>query len=104
MHTISPVPTPGVIVSDESGEESPLLTPIVPESLKHPEPEQSLTSRTVQYAFALAFVIGTGVVAGYISEHYRNEDGGPEKEVLLEWKSQALGWASAVLYCELPYF
>lgn len=56
------------------------------------------------YGGALAFVLGTGAIAWAVDQHmHRGQRRAPPKEVF-EWKSQALGWLSAVLYRKLHAF
>lgn len=90
---------PGVIVSNEEGEESPLLgndrhTLVIEEG-------SSLTKQIIQYLLAFIFVIGTGLIAWFVSQQSADNqpDPGGQKDVI-EWKSQLIGWTSATLYCK----
>ncbi|WWD17871.1 hypothetical protein CI109_102315 [Kwoniella shandongensis] len=68
-------------------------TPLLPEP-RQPKP---LLPPTLEYPLLLSFVLLSGVGAWYLSD--QDSVSIPENpEVELEWKSQLLGWASAVLY------
>lgn len=74
------------ITSDES-------TPLLPEP-RQPKP---LLPPVIEYPVLLGFVLLAGAGAWFLTD--RDEVHVPEDpEVTIEWKSQALGWASAVLY------
>ena len=54
----------------------------------------------LRYFGAVMFVCGVGVLAWYLSGT-ANEDGSRDKEKdVIEWRSQVIGWMSAVLYRE----
>jgi hypothetical protein len=55
--------------------------------------------RILGYAGAISFICAVGVAAAVWSSTARDEDHGAHE--VIEWKSQVLGWASALLYCEL---
>lgn len=74
-------------------EERPLLTKTVEEPLP-----KIFLSRTFRYIGGLAFITAAGLVAWRLSGGDEPHD--PSNEVF-DWTSQALGWASAVLYSEL---
>lgn len=65
----------------------------------------SLSRRTkvIAYSAAVIFVIGTGVVAWIVARTKGNDgdDGGREEDII-EWKSQVIGWCSALLYRSYP--
>ncbi|KAA1469884.1 PQ-loop-domain-containing protein [Dentipellis sp. KUC8613] len=90
--TISDSPSAPV----ESHEETPLLS----ESHEHHlETKPSSTKRTVLvYATAVFFVFATGILAWAISEKFGHSEDDSERKEVLEWKSQVIGWISAVLY------
>ncbi|ODO07249.1 hypothetical protein L198_00828 [Cryptococcus wingfieldii CBS 7118] len=72
--------------SDES-------TPLLPEP-RQPKP---LLPPSLEYPALLAFVLLSGAGAWYLTD--KDEVHVPvEPDVTLEWKSQTLGWLSAVLY------
>ncbi|KZV88932.1 PQ-loop-domain-containing protein [Exidia glandulosa HHB12029] len=100
VHRISPVPIPGVVLSTEHGETSPLLSPTLPpaDSLKQPE-HTPVARRVVMYIAALGFVVGTGFAAWWLfptTKHHGDETG--SGKVVFEIRSQVLGWTSAALY------
>lgn len=102
VRLITNVPIPGVVLSTEHGETSPLLPPTLPpaEELKRPE-ETSVGRRVALYSGALVFVVGTGFAAWWLSGDEvgaGDRDGGHGGEVVLELRSQILGWISAVMY------
>ena len=54
----------------------------------------------LRYFGAVMFVCGVGVLAWYLSGT-SNEDGSRDKKKdVIEWRSQVIGWMSAVLYRE----
>ena len=60
--------------------------------------------QATKYGGALIFVLATGVAAWAIDQQlHREQLRAPSKEVF-EWRSQLLGWISAVLYsaCNRP--
>jgi len=90
------VSVPGVVVSNEAGEESPLLQNVNQDGVSKAHP--SLAKQIARYLLAFAFVIATGVVAWLASQQNTEKpDTGRFKDVI-EWRSQVIGWMSAVLY------
>ncbi|KLO15987.1 PQ-loop-domain-containing protein, partial [Schizopora paradoxa] len=89
--------TPAVTVSNEHGEESPLLTSEIAnrrKSSSHP----SYAAATLRYLLAFTFVICTGIIAWLASQRGNYEEE-PKKAIdVIEWKSQVIGWTSAILY------
>lgn len=81
--------------SRSDDESAPLIssTPAQPKPLLPP---------SLEYPLLLLFVLGAGVGAWYLSAEDDSvsipEKPGKGTEVTLEWKSQTLGWLSAVLY------
>ena len=98
------MPTPGVVLSNENGEEAPLLGARLPETTGRKEPRQdthSYLKATLQYTALFAFVITTGIVAWLVSRHEETrspEDPSHRPTDVIEWRSQAIGWTSACLY------
>lgn len=90
--------TPTALPSEE--------TPLIRDT-QGPEDRKASHTTLRQFAIyggALAFVLGTGAIAWAVDEHiHRGQRRAPPKEVF-EWKSQVLGWISAVLYRELHTF
>jgi hypothetical protein len=101
------VPVPTVAVVNEAGEQTPLLHPPNGEAnTKADFKKPSDLKAATQYLLCLAFVVAAGITAWSISRHYSvgEDPDAPAKKpkVVLEWKSQVIGWMSAVLYCESP--
>jgi len=88
-------PTPGVTVSNEAGEESPLLGAQIAEGKRH---DRAYVKATLQYLSALVFVVATGVVAWSVSSRGTSEPDPRRPRDVIEWKSQLIGWTSAILY------
>lgn len=87
------------VTSSELPEETPLLGGGDGNSI--PESKPSVWQEFAKYAGALLFVFAVGVAAwavdGFI--HRDQARSKPEEEVI-EWRSQVLGWVSAVMYCK----
>ena len=88
-------------------EHSPLLRDQAPNtsaSAKTVEDEahDTPTRKAVRYALLYAFVIGTGVAAWGINRIVHPKNGAepipPREDEVIEWKSQLMGYASAILY------
>lgn len=108
-----PHPAPTAAGAAGATETSPLLPPSSPLSLSHsltslthpvPEPHQPkpLLPPYLEYPLLIAFVLAAGVGGWYLTDA-SDEIGIPEGPgkgdgVELEWKSQVLGYMSAVLY------
>ncbi|CUA68785.1 putative vacuolar amino acid transporter YPQ1 [Rhizoctonia solani] len=62
----------------------------------------TFSRRALRYALLFGFVIGTGVVAWAINRFAHSKNGSeplpPRDDEVLEWRSQLLGYASAILY------
>jgi len=76
-------------------------TPLIHEDQTRPasvEKRTSLGESFIRYSTALLFVFATGVAAWALDQRiHRGEDrSGPDE--VFEWKSQVLGWSSAVLF------
>lgn len=96
-------PTPAVVISDEAGESVPLLA----ERASHSEKKGRVSYRTVLlYASALTFVVATGTIAWLLSRSQNQSDEPPTSTTpkdVIEWRSQILGWSSALLYCKFGF-
>jgi hypothetical protein len=66
-------------------------------------------TKALAYLASLGFVIGVGIIAWIVAQDTERGAGvgigmvqeeGREEEDIIEWKSQSMGWLSAVLYCE----
>lgn len=80
-------------------------TPLIIENRGPVGSEKSERSTLVQclvYGGALTFVLCTGVLAWAIDEYLRKGQARPPPEEVFEWRSQLLGWISAVLYRKFP--
>ena len=76
-------------------------TPLIALSSATPQPKPLLPP-SLEYPLLMIFILLSGVVAWYLSDS-PDENSVPEKpgkggDVELEWRSQVLGWMSAVLY------
>jgi len=91
-------PTPSVIVSNEEGEEAPLLGAhrevVEQKAAEHP----SRLKAFLQYLPALVFVITTGVVAWSVNQQRGSKIDPTRPKDVIDWKSQVIGWTAAVLY------
>ena len=125
-------PPPQVILQSDNGEREPLLGTSSPsssnsvssrkvspenadpadpranpESNPNNEAGEELWTSALRYALAMLFVIGVGIAAWFVGgrngEGGDGEGAGREKDVI-EWESQVIGWASAVLYREFSVF
>ncbi|TDL23288.1 PQ-loop-domain-containing protein [Rickenella mellea] len=97
-HPVRIVAVPGVTVSNEAGEESPLLAGRGSDGSGKAKHESSRTTQVLLYSLALGFVIATGVVAWRASMNDRPDTGLPQEKDIIEWRSQLIGWTSALLY------
>jgi len=88
--------TPAVVLSNEAGEESPLLAsePGLRKTAEH----SSYIKAALRYLLAFAFVVATGIIA-WLIQHNQDSDPDPRKiKDVIEWRSQVIGWTSALLY------
>lgn len=90
-------------LENDPGEDSPLLRSQTASNELKESSNKSSWKAIMQYASAFAFVILTGIVAWLVSQRGANTDTGPEPDPrrpkdVIEWKSQVIGWTSAVLY------
>lgn len=89
--------TPTVTVSNENGEESPLLASEV-SGRRKPSVHPSYAAATLRYLLAMAFVISTGIIAWLASQRGVYQEVPKKAKDVIEWKSQVMGWTSALLY------
>ena len=76
-------------------------TPLISETRRPSEKsERSIAAQCLIYGSALVFVLATGVAAWAIDERMHRGQSRDGQEEVIEWKSQLLGWISAVLYRE----
>ncbi|CAE6465902.1 unnamed protein product [Rhizoctonia solani] len=101
-----PPPNPNDIDS-RPDEHSPLLRDQPPNNSASAQTvdnnvHDTFSRRALRYALLFGFVIGTGVVAWAINRLVHPRDGSepipPREDEVLEWRSQVLGYASAILY------
>ena len=89
---------PGVFVSDiENGEQTPLLD-------NHPEDsaakKNSHKKQISVYVLLLAFVLSAGTAAWLLGGQSHDMPKEEKRKDVIEWKSQVIGWMSAILYRE----
>lgn len=93
---IQDVDAPAPIDSEE--------TPLIPDrqaSAQNEKPPRSIPTQFAIYGGALLFVLGTGALSWAIDRQIHKGQARPPPEEVFEWKSQLLGWISAVLYRKL---
>ncbi|KAL4246632.1 hypothetical protein ABKN59_008136 [Abortiporus biennis] len=87
------------IVSDvdipSASEETPLL---LGENSKAELKQTSMLNNYIKYIALVSFVLLTGVVAWAVDEHMRGGQRRTDPEEIVEWRSQLLGWTSAVMF------
>ena len=78
------------------GEATPLL------SSHESEKKRSLKRHVLEYVGMILCLVGAGIVAWAISQKVQGVGGDdePRPGEIVEWKSQLMGYCSAVLYCE----
>jgi uncharacterized protein with PQ loop repeat len=90
-------PGPSDLGSGSASENAPLLPNGPP--VEFVEEPKSTLKEVLKYALTLGFVCAAGVVAWAVSEQVKDSDAGKdEPEQVLEWRSQVLGWLSAILF------
>ncbi len=82
------------------GEATPLLSS--GNGGQEPEKKRSLKRHVLEYVGMILCLVGAGIVAWAISQRVQRVSGDeePRPEEIVEWKSQVMGYLSAVLYCE----
>ena len=86
-----------------TSEETPLIAERRDQTVSE-KLERSILGQCLVYGGALLFVLGTGVAAWAVDEYlHRERPRQPPKEVF-EWRSQVLGWISAVMYREFRLY
>jgi hypothetical protein len=74
------------------------------ENLAH----ETLARRTLHYALLFGFVIATGVAAWAVNHMVHPKDGTepipPREDEVIEWRSQLLGYTSAILFRKFVAF
>ncbi|KAH8104689.1 PQ-loop-domain-containing protein [Cristinia sonorae] len=78
-----------------ASENTPLIASVDPIDR---DQRPSLAKQFIKYAFAVLFVLSTGVAAWAIDQHIHKGQPRTRPEEVVEWKSQLLGWFSAVMF------
>lgn len=94
----TPLPS-GATAETDVAEDTPLLT-AESAARSSTTTTTSLKRKILQYSAAITFICAAGVVAWAISEKVVDGSEPSDRKEVLEWKSQLLGWLSAVLFCE----
>ena len=90
------------VLPDES---APLLAGGTDTPEEREKEENSLRREIIHYTGAIAFVVAAGVIAWAVSTQVDTGDDVPPTkggEEIIEWRSQVMGWISAVL-CVILY-
>lgn len=80
----------------DAGEATPLLT--ANNDAQETEKEHQLKRHVLEYVGMIHCLVVAGIVAWAISEKVRGIDDEPRPEEIVEWKSQLMGYASAIMY------
>jgi len=80
----------------DTGEATPLLT--ANNDVQKTEKEHHLKRHVLEYVGMIHCLVVAGIVAWVISEKVRGIDDKPQPEEIVEWKSQLMGYASAIMY------
>jgi len=85
----------------DTGEATPLLSSSN-NSAHESEKKRSLKRHVLEYVGMILCLVGAGIVAWAISQRVQGvgDDEEPRPEEVVEWKSQLMGYCSAMLYCE----
>jgi solute carrier family 66 (lysosomal lysine-arginine transporter), member 1 len=94
---LSPLIPEADVPGDLPSEETPLIS-----EARQPreKSERSITAQCLIYGSALIFVLATGVMAWAIDERMHKGQPRETPEEVSDWRSQVLGWISAILYRE----
>lgn len=80
------------------GEITPLFTSS--NDVQETEKERSLKRHVLEYIGWILCLVVAGIVAWAVSKKVQGIDAEPRPEEIVEWKSQLMGYASAMLYCK----
>ncbi|KAH9936153.1 PQ-loop-domain-containing protein [Fomitopsis serialis] len=58
----------------------------------------SIIRNFTKYAGALCFVFVVGIAAWAVDEHIHQDQASPNRDEVVEWRSQVLGWISAAMF------
>ena len=84
--------------SEDVEEATPLLTSSI--DVQKTEKERSLKRHVLEYIGMILCLVVAGIVAWAVSKKVQGIDEEPRPEEIVEWKSQLMGYASAILYCK----
>ena len=82
----------------DAGEATPLLTSN--NDVQDSEKERSLKRHVLEYVGMIHCLVVAGIVAWVINKKVQGFDDEPRPKEIMEWKSQVMGYASAILYCK----
>ncbi|EIM86055.1 PQ-loop-domain-containing protein [Stereum hirsutum FP-91666 SS1] len=88
----------GATAETDVAEDTPLLTAESAARSTITTTTTSLKRKILQYSAAITFICAAGVVAWAISEKMDDGSEPSDRKEVLEWKSQLLGWLSAILF------
>ncbi|KAH9983338.1 PQ-loop-domain-containing protein, partial [Russula compacta] len=80
----------------DAGEATPLLTSN--NDVQDSEKKRSLKRHVLEYVGMIHCLVVAGIVAWVINKKVQGVDDEPRPEEIVEWKSQVMGYASAILY------
>ena len=84
--------------TEGGGDVTPLLTSS--NDAQETEKERSLKRHVLEYIGWILCLVVAGIVAWAVSKKVQGIDSEPRPEEIVEWKSQLMGYASAMLYCK----
>ena len=58
-----------------------------------------MENEVLRYSLYLTFIFAAGIAAWAINMKIHGPGLPDEPEIIVEWRSQVLGWISAVLFC-----
>ena len=87
--------------SEDVEEATPLLTSSI--DVQQTEKERSLKRHVLEYVGMIHCLVVAGIVAWAVSKKVQGIDAEPRPDEVVEWKSQLMGYASAILYCKQFY-
>ena len=86
--------TPSSPTSESENENTPLLAP----KDANLSAAHGRYTKLIAYLASLGFVVGVGIIDWVVEQDMRGI--AQNEEDIIEWKSQLMGWLSAVLYRE----
>ncbi|TCD65269.1 hypothetical protein EIP91_002934 [Steccherinum ochraceum] len=94
--SVSPLVSDVSVPPGPASENTPLLPTENVTDNAHKRP--SLLSQFIRYSAAVLFVLMTGVAAWAVDQHIHRGEPRTQPEEVVEWRSQLLGWISAVMF------